>query len=54
MVSFIRGDVLLKAKRKIMDALRDVPTDQRDYVCGLALSELAEEEERIRREMLER
>jgi len=52
MTSFIRGDVLLKVKRMIMDALREIPPEQRVYVCMLAVRELSEEEEEKRRRML--
>lgn len=52
MTSFIRGDVLLMVKRMIMDALREIPPEQRVYVCTLAIHELAEEEEQRRYRML--
>lgn len=45
MTSFVRADVLYKAKRKIIEALRDIPAEQRVYVVQQALSDLAVEEE---------
>lgn len=41
---FIRADVLYRAKRRIMDALKEIPHGQRWYVCSLAIRELNEEE----------
>ena len=46
-MEFVRADVLYKAKKKIKDALREIPPDQRVYVCSLAIDELREEEKSI-------